>query len=190
MRSFKEFMNTDAGLSSLASMASKNQNPVPIMPVSSAQIDARISVQGLEKAYTGMQRAINLILSDESATVQSISDEGQDEQIKPWGAVYFLSNKNSPERGVIEIEYAPQATKNIVGDIGYTANWMSQNWKRPFRLAGEKMGLMRNPEKFYLSQFKRELDRLANQRILQGLEEWDIDTSNFGRNIILRPKTS
>jgi hypothetical protein len=183
---------------------------LPIMNVQAGKIDARISTLGYEKAYENMSRACNQILSDEEAMVQVTPEDAemlgarepvaprakgqpqqtQKGQLVPWEQVYFLSTRNSPRRGYIELEYFQTATKGRMGRMLWSAGWMAKRPLHfPFRLAGEKaLGVAMNPEKFYLGQFTRELQRLANQQILYGLNEWDITTSMAGRNIILKPK--
>jgi hypothetical protein len=174
-----------------------DQPVLPIMNVGSGKIDARIGSIGYEKAYMNMLRAVDQILSDESAMVQTIGEDakkyGKDSPAEgssmPWGQLYFNDTGNSPRRNYIEIEYAPQATKGFVGDLGFAAGWFANRpFSGPFRWAAEKLGWAKNPEKFYLAQFIKEMRRLANQKILFGLDEWDINTSFLGRNIIIKPK--
>lgn len=197
MGSFKEFViatDKELGQNSFLPVFNNMQpktgqeTNVNVLNVPAGKIDTRISVIGFQKAYENMLRAIDQILSDEAATVQIIRDDGEQDKPKSWGELYFLATNNSPNRGFIEIEYAPQATKGVVGDMAYTAGWMTQSYSRPFRWIAEKLGWAKNPEKFYLSQFVKELRRLANQKVLHGLDEWDVTTSYLGRNILLKPK--
>jgi hypothetical protein len=159
-----------------------------IMMVGAKVIDARVSNLGVEEATKNMMRVVDQILSDEEALVQTISDSGDEGRSIPWGQLYFLADGIRPESGIIEVEYKAQATKNVLGDLGYTAGWMMKNPFRPARLVGEKIGFLKNPEKYYKMQFERELRRLTNQDILLGLDEWDVSTSRLGRNIYISAK--
>lgn len=181
----------------------ERQPILPIMTIQAGKIDARISVVGYEKAYENMLRACNQILSDEQAMVQVTPEDAQDlsgggetgvsgknGKLVPWEQVYFPSARNRPQRGYIELEYFRHATKGLLGRTLWSAGWMAKRpFSAPFRLAGEKMlGVALNPEQFYKAQFIKELQRLANQQILYGLDEWDVDTTYAGRNIIIKPK--
>lgn len=179
---FREFVNGD-----LAGAASEAGNAKSIMMVNSRIIDARIQTpQRRMEAVDNMKRAANQILSDESARVQVVGNDGQERGEVPWSQVYTLAQGR--RRNFVELEYNEQATRNVVGDMMWTADYMTHSPSRPFRAMGEKMGLIKNPEKFYKSQFMRELDRLANQGILLGWpDDWKVTTSVWGRNILIYP---
>lgn len=157
-------------------------------------LDARISVVGLQPAYDAMKRACAQILSDESATVQKWDDDkNAHDGMVPWRELFVMA-RNNPAQGYIEIEYKPQQGRGLVGDMGFTAGWLGKKWSNAIRLPFEKMGVVTNPEEVYRNSFESELLRLSNQPdfgsnpVLQGMEEWEVTTSRFGRNIIIKPK--
>lgn len=209
---FREFVDTtgltkpaaaetpDAQAPALAGAAKGMGNPAAagghettIKHTGARVLDARISVVGFEKAYDAMKRACAQILSDESATVQKWSDEtNSHEGMAPWRELFVMA-RNSPARGYIEIEHKPQQGRGVVGDMGFTAGWMTKKWTNALRLPFEKMGVVTNPEEVYRNAFESELLRLSNQPdfgnnpVLKGLDEWEVSTSTFGRNIIIKP---
>lgn len=184
MQSFKQYL-AEVGLedSAVASLTKPNSS---VMLVGSNKIDARIqSKEDLPRATESMKRAVSQILTDESAVVRAIDDDGNFGKEVPWGDVYVLSRKNKP--GYIEVEYFEQATRNKIGDTMWLGKYLAQKPTQVLRAGAEKLGLVTSPEKYYLASFIKELDRLANQGILLGWpENWKADTQYIGRNIIIR----
>jgi hypothetical protein len=197
---FREFVNTtsltadQAQQKAIAGVVSPAGGNGALQLKGAQQLDAAISRVGFERAYMAMRQAVSQILSDERAVVE-VFDDTQNKftgQMVPWGQL-FKQGRNDPSRGYIEIEYKPQQGRSIIGDIGYTIGRL-KNWRNLVRLPFEKIGIVSNPEEVYRNSFQAELDRLQNQPSigsepqLTGTEEWEVTTSRFGRNIIIKPK--
>lgn len=204
MRSFKEFVAS--GPAFVASSQSRGANLGPTNPHAPEQNSGIISIQNVragriwdarcldmnpqskKQAIEAMLGAVkNILTSDgreESARVQ-VADVDREKLGKEalWGQLF--PNAVPFENG-IHVQYRPTATRNLVGRSLWS---MGDVNRRPFQVAAEKMGLRQNPETFYKRQFENELEQLKNNRLLIGWpENWEIDTTVAGRDIILRLK--
>ncbi len=205
---FREFVNS-SGLGSPDAMAQSPETNKGVIGASGDHhskhttvhhkgarvLNASIQEVGYERAYEAMKTACAYILSDEQATVQNWSDEENKlGDSVPIGQL-FVMGRNSPSRGMIEIEYKPQQGKSFLGDVGFTMGWLFKKKTNFLRLPFEKMGIATNPEAVFRNSFEQELLRLTSQPdlgsspVLNGLEDWTVTTSTMGRNIIVKPKS-
>lgn len=155
----------------------------PLMLVHAKPIDVSVREGEVEKAITGMRIAVSQILQDEDAQVMAADDDGG--QKTSWGELFGLSPHNSSNKVVIQ--YRPQIGRNVLGDLGWSANYWNKNWGKALL---QKTHLVTDPEDYYLTKFRDELNARKASGILIGWpEDWEITTSRLGRNIILRPKS-
>lgn len=184
MQSFKEFVQNVIPAALTAMRPEQGPRQIqPVMMVNASQLDVRVpDREVIPQAIKNMERAVSQILQDEEATVKAADDDGG--EVTSWGRLFGLSP--SEHTNYVQIEYRPQIGRNTLGNAAWSAGYWARN---PGKASLQKLGLATDPEKYYLSKFRDELNRMANQGILNGWpEDWDITTSALGRNIILKPK--
>jgi len=159
-----------------------------LMLVNMGKHDVRVS-EHFENGFYNMVKVIAGLLSDIKQTVRT-----EDETLT-WGELYFLrSDRSTPFFGSIELEYGDeghgwsQRQKGILGDLLWSANWLNEDWKRPFIKLAQVTGIIRDPEGDFRNQLESDLHALEARGRILGLEEWDISTGIPGRNIYLTPK--
>lgn len=165
------------------------RGPESLILVNMTQQDIRVS-ENYEQGFNAMLRVIAALLADFRQTVRTVT------KTVPWGEVYFLRvDKSSSVTGVIELEYGDtsevafsQRQKGLLGDVWWSVRWFTQSPIRPFAKLFMGLGVVRDPEADYRNQFHADLLSLEAQGLILGLEQWDIRTSRFGRNLILTPK--
>jgi hypothetical protein len=158
-----------------------------LMLVQMGTQDVRVS-KDYRLGFTNMVKVVAALLSDLKHTVRT------DNQTVSWGNLYFLrADRSIPRRGKIELEYGEdlygsQRQKGIFGDILWSMRWLSDDIGRPFQKLSMLLGLTRDPEGDYRNQFESDLRALESRGRIKGLDEWEVYTGTFGRNIYLKPK--
>lgn len=163
--------------------------PTAMMIVNITKHDVRVS-ESYQNGFNNMLRVVAALLADARQTVRTSNTT------MPWGDLYFLrADQSTAKRGRIELEYGDdselgfsQREKGILGDIWWSARWLTADWTRPFQKLLMTAGVMRDPERDYRNQLESDLLALEAQGMILGLEEWQIDTSLAGRNIHITPK--
>lgn len=158
-----------------------------LMLVHMSQHDVRVS-KHYEEGFTNMLKLLAALLSDLKQTVRT------ETHTVSWGNLYFLrSDRSSPEWKEIELEYGEelygsQRQKGILGDILWSIRWLTDDLTRPLEKLSMLIGLTRDPEGDYRNQLASDLRSLEARGRIIGLDEWEITTGVFGRNIYVRPK--
>lgn len=159
-----------------------------LLLVNMAKQEIRLSVD-YDLAFGNMVKVIAALLADQGRGVRT------EEKTLPWGDLFFLrADRSTPALGYIELEYGDeshgfsQRQKGILGDLLWSANWLNEDWKRPFEKLGQVIGILRDPEGDFRNQLEAELRALEARGRVEGLEEWDITTGVPGRNMYLIPK--
>jgi hypothetical protein len=159
-----------------------------LLLVNMGKQDIRLSLE-YDRGFSNMVKVIAALLADPGRGVRT------DESTVPWGDLYFLrADRSTPALGYIELEYGDeshgfsQRQKGILGDLLWSANWLNEDWRRPFEKLGQVIGILRDPEGDFRNQLEAELRALEARGRVEGLEEWEISTGIPGRNIYLIPK--
>jgi len=166
------------------------KKPLAIIQREMEEADVRVS-ENYEAGFHNMLKALSGLLASETVIVpEEPGEERVQIQELPWSKVFNLNQREStPERGEIELEYAGQIAKGILGDIMWSLKWFAE---RPltgvFYKLMQKMGGSTDPELYLLDQLISDLRAWEAKGQIKGLEEWDFDTGGPGRNIYLRPK--
>ena len=177
-------------LASAAAGSSEGKQPLSIIQREMEETDVRTS-ENYELGFSNMLKALSSLLASETVIVpKEPGEERVQIQEVPWSKVFNLNQREStPERGEIELEYAGQIAKGILGDIMWSLKWFAE---RPltgiFHKLMQKMGGSTDPEVYLLDQLISDLRAWEAKGQLEGLDEWDFTTGGPGRNIYIKPK--
>jgi len=168
------------------------KQPLAIIQREIEETDVRVS-ENYEAGFNNMMNVLSSLLASETVIVpKEPGEESTEIQELPWSKIFNLNQREStPERGEIELEYAGQIAKGILGDIMWSLKWFAE---RPltgvFHKLMQKMGGSTDPEVYLLDQLVSDLRAWEAKGQLKGLSEWDFDTGGPGRNIYIKPKNS
>ena len=177
-------------LASAAAGSPEGKQPLAIIQREMEETDVRTS-EDYERGFSNMLKALSSLLASETVIVpKEPGEERVQIQELPWSKIFNLNQKEStPDRGEIELEYAGQIAKGILGDIMWSLKWFAE---RPltgvFYKLMQKMGGSTDPEAYLLDQLISDLRAWEAKGQLKGLSEWDFDTGGPGRNIYIKPK--
>ena len=179
-------------LASGAAGSTGGEKPLAIIQREIEETDVRVS-ENYEAGFGNMINVLSSLLSSETVIVPEEPGETKVSMEEvPWSKVFNLNQREStPERGEIELEYAGQIAKGILGDIMWSLKWFKDRpVKGIFYKLMQKMGAATDPELYLLDQLISDLRAWEAKGQLKGLDEWDFETGGPGRNIYIKPKNS
>jgi len=192
-KAFKQIILEEVSqeIASAAAGSTGDKKPLAIIQREIEDTNVRVS-ENYEAGFNNMINALSSLLSSETVIVPEEPGEKKVSMEEvPWSTIFNLNQREStPERGEIELEYAGQIAKGILGDIMWSLKWFAE---RPvegvFYKLMQKMGGATDPELYLLDQLVSDLRAWEAKGQLEGLDEWDFDTGGPGRNIYIKPKS-